>query len=76
MSSPFLQNFIKMRAEIRKSHDVAVVKPISGTALSAPTVSTSEMTFRKIVSDKPPVKDVCEYFRKFIKELENASDSD
>jgi hypothetical protein len=75
MSSQFLQNFIKMRQALHHKEEVPK-HPTVGAAASLPLPTEPHMSFRTIVSEKPPAKEVAEYFRDYVKRLEAESDSD
>jgi hypothetical protein len=75
MSSAFLQNFIKMRQQLRDKAEPPKHATVGAAASLAPPTET-RISFRTIVTDKPPAKEVAEYFREYIKRLEESSDSD
>ena len=77
----FLMEFVKMRKSLNQSP--AIVAPTAPTATSTKTktalvptgvktekpVMEDDITYKKIIEDKPPKSDVLQYFRDRIEQL-------
>ena len=64
----FLVQFMKMRQELNKAPIVNVPKETK-TVETVKPVMEDDITYKKIIEEKPPKSDVIEYFRNRIQEL-------
>lgn len=71
MSNPFLTNFLKMRKEITMKNEVVVTKAKASvkSELHSLKEPSPELTYKTIIAEQPPAKEVCEYFRSMITDL-------
>jgi hypothetical protein len=58
-----------MRKEITVKNEVVPTKPSKSDIRALKTEVTPDVTFKTIIADLPPAKEVCEYFRNMITDL-------
>lgn len=82
----FLMEFVKMRKNLNQSPQITAPTAPTATATATRTslvptgaktekpVMEDDITYRKIIEDKPPKSDVLQYFRNRIEELKVEKD--
>jgi hypothetical protein len=69
MENRALRDFMKMRQSLAEKMPPSNPKKLNKTPDGLPAFGESDMTFSKIVSSKPPAREVIDYFREKVNEI-------
>lgn len=74
MQNQFLASFVKMRASLAQKAPEPAPKKGASSLNKVEEPDLGGLTFRGIIEDKPPAREVLEYFRERAKKLSEEED--
>lgn len=69
MENKALRDFLQMRSRLAEKIPPPHPKKLHMTPNGLPSFGEDDMTYAKIVAEKPPVKEVIEYFREKVNKM-------